>query len=173
MADFVEIKDEDLNNLPIVSSPEEALEKGIKGYRTEEGGPIRIAIRTGPEVTLPKPKPKNIISESKSKVAAPKLMTEPLNVGERSGIVTPSTEIVREPIKGKVGFKEKEIAAPMAGLKDRVPVDTDKLGKATYGTLEKAGTEDIEQQKMPIPFEDFKEKRQSYYSANFKHRYTK
>jgi len=158
MAEFVEIKNEDLDNLPIMSA-EEAAEKGVTGYRTEEGGPLRITMPVGPTVTMPKPRPKKVVSELEDKVVAPKIMAEPLNVGERKGIVTPSEEIVREPLgKGLVGFKEKKVEALPANLTDRVPVGIDSLGKDVYGTLEEEGKKDIEKQKTPMPYEEFKQK---------------
>ena len=65
---------------------------------------------------------------------------------KRSGIVTPSEEIVREPIgEGIIGLKETKKRSTMAGLTDRVPVASDKRGQPIYGTLEEEGRKDLEQ----------------------------
>ena len=119
-----------------------------------EGAKIAIAARSTDLLN----KLKDEIGK-KSEVIAPKLITEPLNIGEREGIVTPSKKIVREPIgKGVVGLKEKEVIAPPANLTDRVPVGVDIFGRDKYGTLEKEGLEDIKRQKTPLSYDEFKQK---------------
>ena len=110
-------------------------------------------IETIPEETKPV-----ITGEEGVKPKADTIIPLP-SLPKRSGIVTPSEEIVREPIgKGIVGLKETKKKAPMAGLTDRVPVGTDERGQPIFGTLEEAGTKDLELQKNPMPFETFKEK---------------
>ena len=103
MAEFVEIKNEDLDNLPIMSA-EEAAEKGVTGYRTEEGGPLRISMPVGPTVAMPKPRPKDfveqqqteekpVISEIKdTQQARPQMfVSEPIT--KRAGIVLPKGDV--------------------------------------------------------------------------------
>ena len=110
-------------------------------------------IETIPEETKPV-----ITGEEGVKPKADTIVPLP-SLPKRSGIVTPSEEIVREPIgKGIVGLKETKKKAPMAGLTDRVPVATDKRGQPIFGTLEEEGLKDLELQKNPMPFETFKEK---------------
>ena len=102
-----------------------------------------------------------IDTDTSEKILAPNIspMARPLTIGKRAGIVTPSKQIVREPIgEGKVGLKEKVIDAPMAGLDTRVPVDTDARGRPIYGTLKEEGLASIEKQKQPISYEEFKER---------------
>ena len=157
-----------IEEIPVEDSPvltkKEAEEKGILGrgaFIEKDTGELNIGVQR-----KDKPKPlsiddeKKVISaDKKTEVIAPKLITEPLNVGERKGIVTPSKEIVREPIgKGVVGLKEKEVIAPPANLTDRVPVGVDIFGRDKYGTLEKEGLEDIKRQKTPLSYDEFKQK---------------
>ena len=110
-------------------------------------------IETIPEETKPV-----ITGEEGIKPRADTIVPLP-SLPKRSGIVTPSQEVVREPIgKGIVGLKETKKRSTMAGLTDRVPVASDERGKPIYGTLEEEGRKDLELQKNPMPFETFKEK---------------
>ena len=154
-----------IEEIPVEDSPvltkKEAEEKGVRDYIDKDTGLLNIGVQR-----KDKPKPlsiddeKKVISaDKKTEVIAPKLITEPLNIGEREGIVTPSKKIVREPIgKGVVGLKEKEVIAPPANLTDRVPVGVDIFGRDKYGTLEKEGLEDIKRQKTPLSYDEFKQK---------------
>ena len=104
-------------------------------------------IETIPEETKPV-----ITGEEGVKPRADTIVPLP-SLPKRSGIVTPSEEIVREPIgKGIVGLKETKKKAPMAGLTDRVPVGTDERGQPIFGTLEEEGLKDLElAKKTPKP----------------------
>ena len=151
MAEFVEIKNEDLDNLPIMSA-EEAAEKGVTGYRTEEGGPLRISMPVGPTVAMPKPRPKDLVEQQQTE--------EKPVISEVKGTQQAQPKMFfSEPITKRAGIVLPKDAKP-SGVDTRVPIGRDKgkRGRIQYGTLEEEIKTDIAEQLEPIPYEEFEKR---------------